>query len=50
MEEKNIGCCSINSQEEVFSDPQVLARDMINHMKGTDKNQSPYKLIANPIK
>ena len=28
----------------------MLARDMIINMKGTDKNQSPYKLIANPIK
>ena len=50
LEEKNIGCCAINSLEEVFSDPQVLARDMIIDMKGTDKNQSPYKLVANPIK
>ena len=50
LEEKNIGCCAINSLDEVFSDPQVMARDMIIDMKGTDKNESPYKLIANPIK
>tara|TARA_Y100000590_G_scaffold17848_2_gene21329 strand:+ start:13402 stop:14616 length:1215 start_codon:yes stop_codon:yes gene_type:complete len=50
LEANNIGCCAINSLEEVFSDPQVLARNMVINMVGTDSNKNPYKLIANPIK
>ena len=50
LEAKNIGCCAINSLEEVFSDPQVISREMVLNMEGTDEKKSPYKLIANPIK
>ena len=50
LEANNIGCCAINSLEEVFSDPQVIARNMVINMTGTDGNKNPYKLIANPIK
>jgi len=50
LEAKNIGCCAINTLEEVFSDPQVISREMVLDMEGTDEKKSPYKLIANPIK
>lgn len=50
LEAKNIGCCAINTLEEVFSDPQVISREMVLKMEGTDEEKSPYKLIANPIK
>jgi crotonobetainyl-CoA:carnitine CoA-transferase CaiB-like acyl-CoA transferase len=50
LEAKNIGCCAINTLEEVFSDPQVISREMVLNMEGTDEKKSPYKLIANPIK
>jgi crotonobetainyl-CoA:carnitine CoA-transferase CaiB-like acyl-CoA transferase len=50
LEAKNIGCCAINTLEEVFSDPQVISREMVLNMEGTDEKKSPYKLIANPIR
>ena len=50
LEAKNIGCCAINTLEEVFSDPQVISREMVLDMEGTDEKKSPYKLIANPIR
>ncbi|MEK9794004.1 MAG: CaiB/BaiF CoA-transferase family protein, partial [Hyphomicrobiales bacterium] len=35
LEAKNIGCCAINTLEEVFSDPQVISREMVLNMEGT---------------
>ena len=50
LEKSNIGCCAINTLDDVFKDPQVLAREMVIKMSGTAPDKLPYKLIANPMK
>jgi crotonobetainyl-CoA:carnitine CoA-transferase CaiB-like acyl-CoA transferase len=48
LEEQKIGCGPINTLKEVFSDPHVVAREMLvemRHGSGAD-----IKVIANPVK
>src|SRR5580698_4413165 len=48
LEALKIGCGPINTLEEVFSDPQIIARDTVvemNHASGTT-----VKVIANPVR
>ena len=50
MEKNKIGCGPINNLSEVFSDPQVLARDMVLEMDHPATGGKPAKLIASPLK
>ena len=50
LEKNKIGCGPINNLSEVFSDPQVLARDMILEMDHPATGGKPAKLIASPLK
>ncbi|WP_428488200.1 CaiB/BaiF CoA transferase family protein [Rhodopila sp.] len=48
LETLKIGCGPINKLSEVFSDPHVLARDMVLEM--AHGSGQPVKMIANPVK
>ena len=50
LEKNKIGCGPINNLSDVFSDPQVLARDMILEMDHPATGGKPTKLIASPLK
>ena len=50
LEKANIGCGRINQLDEVFSDPQVLAREMVIEMEHPATGSRPAKLIASPLK
>ncbi|MDA0656420.1 MAG: CaiB/BaiF CoA-transferase family protein [Proteobacteria bacterium] len=50
LEKNKIGCGPINDLSEVFSDPQVLAREMIIEMDHPATGGNPAKLIASPLK
>lgn len=50
LEKNKIGCGPINNLSEVFSDPQVLARDMVLEMDHPATGGKPAKLIASPLK
>ena len=48
LEALQIGCGPINTLEEVFSDPQVLARDSVVEMQHA--SGAAVKVIANPVR
>ena len=48
LEALKIGCGPINTLEQVFSDPHVVARGMVLEMPGS--SGTPVKVIANPVK
>ncbi|MGY9106637.1 MAG: CoA transferase, partial [Alphaproteobacteria bacterium] len=50
LEKNKIGCGPINDLSEVFSDPQVLAREMIIEMDHPATGGKAAQLIASPLK
>ena len=50
LEKSKIGCGPINSLSEVFSDPHVLAREMLIEMKHPATGDEKAKMIASPLK
>ncbi|MGH6815303.1 MAG: CaiB/BaiF CoA transferase family protein [Hyphomicrobiaceae bacterium] len=50
LEAHNIGCGPINNLEQVFDDPQVVARGMVHQMQHSVNGGTPARLLANPIK
>jgi len=50
LEANNIGCGPINNLEQVFTDPQVIARGMVHEMKHPANNGTKAKLIASPFR
>ena len=50
LEANNIGCGPINNLEQVFNDPQVIARGMIHEMKHSANNGIMARLIASPFR
>ncbi|MGH7056267.1 MAG: CaiB/BaiF CoA transferase family protein, partial [Acetobacteraceae bacterium] len=51
LEALKIGCGPINRLSDVFSDPQVKAREMVFEMRdGQVAGAQPLRLIANPVR
>jgi crotonobetainyl-CoA:carnitine CoA-transferase CaiB-like acyl-CoA transferase len=50
LETQNIGCGPINNLEQVFSDPQVIARKMIHEMRHSANGGTTVRLLASPMK
>ncbi len=50
LEANNIGCGPINNLEQVFNDPQVIARDMVHEMTHPVNGGTTARLLASPIK
>ncbi len=50
LEAQNIGCGPINNLEQVFKDPQVVAREMVHEMKHSVNGGTTARLLASPIK
>jgi len=50
FERVNVSCCPINSLDDVFEDPQVLARNMKISMEHPLAGSGAVDLIGNPIK
>ena len=50
LEKEKIGSGPINTLEQVFADPHVIAREMVIEMDHPATGSKPMKLIANPIK
>ena len=50
LEAAKVGCGRINNLNDVFSDPQVLARDMVIDMPHPATDGKAAKLIASPLK
>lgn len=50
LEANNIGCGPINNLEQVFNDPQVIARGMVHQMRLSVKGGTTARLLASPIK
>jgi len=50
LEKHKIGCGPINNLDDVFSDPQVKAREMVIEMPHPATGGRPARLIASPIK
>lgn len=50
LEASNIGCGPINNLEQVFNDPQVIARGMVHEMKHSVNDGTTAKLIASPFR
>jgi crotonobetainyl-CoA:carnitine CoA-transferase CaiB-like acyl-CoA transferase len=48
LEAQKIGCGPINTLEQVFADPHVIARNMVVEMQ--HPSGEPVKVIANPVK
>ena len=48
LEAQKIGCGPINTLEQVFADPHVIARNMVVEMR--HPTGEPVKVIANPVK
>ncbi|MFZ4410681.1 MAG: CoA transferase, partial [Paracraurococcus sp.] len=48
LEAEKIGCGPINTLEQVFADPHVIARNMVVEMQ--HPTGEPVKVIANPVK
>lgn len=47
---RNIGCGPINNLEQVFNDPQVIAREMVHEMKHSANGGTTARLLASPIR
>ena len=50
LEAQNIGCGPINNLEQVFNDPQVIARKMVHEMRHSVNGGTPVRLLASPMK
>lgn len=50
LEDQNIGCGPINDLEQVFSDPQVIAREMVHEMTHSANGGTTARLLASPMK
>ena len=50
LEANNVSCGPINRLDQVFSDPQVLARGMLLEMPHPALGTAPVKMAASPIK
>ncbi len=50
LEAQNIGCGPINNLEQVFDDPQVIAREMVHDMRHSANGGTNARLLASPIK
>jgi crotonobetainyl-CoA:carnitine CoA-transferase CaiB-like acyl-CoA transferase len=50
LEAGNIGCGPINNLEQVFDDPQVIARGMVHEMKHPVNGGTTARLLASPMK
>jgi crotonobetainyl-CoA:carnitine CoA-transferase CaiB-like acyl-CoA transferase len=50
LEAKSIGCGPINNLEQVFNDPQVIARGMVHEMKHSVNGGTTARLLASPMK
>lgn len=50
LEAQNIGCGPINNLEQVFNDPQVIAREMVHEMRHSAHGGTTVRLLASPIK
>lgn len=50
LEAQNIGCGPINNLAQVFTDPQVIARQMVHEMRHSVNGGTTARLLASPIK
>jgi crotonobetainyl-CoA:carnitine CoA-transferase CaiB-like acyl-CoA transferase len=50
LEANNIGCGPINNLEQVFNDPQVIARKMVHKMRHSAMGEATVRLLASPIR
>ncbi len=50
LEAQNIGCGPINNLEQVFKDPQVIARKMVHEMRHSANGGTTVRLLASPMK
>ena len=50
LEANNIGCGPINNLEQVFNDPQVIARGMVHEMEHSADGGTSARLIASPFR
>jgi crotonobetainyl-CoA:carnitine CoA-transferase CaiB-like acyl-CoA transferase len=50
LEAQSIGCGPINNLEQVFNDPQVIAREMVHEMRHSVNGGTTARLLASPIK
>jgi crotonobetainyl-CoA:carnitine CoA-transferase CaiB-like acyl-CoA transferase len=50
LEAQNVGCGPINNLEQVFNDPQVIARKMVHEMKHAVNGGTTVRLLASPMK
>ncbi|MFQ5567709.1 MAG: CaiB/BaiF CoA transferase family protein [Paracoccaceae bacterium] len=50
LEAQGIGCGPINNLEQVFNDPQVIAREMVHEMRHSANGGTTARLLASPIR
>ena len=50
LEARSIGCGPINNLEQVFNDPQVIAREMVHEMRHSANGGTTVRLLASPIR
>ena len=50
LEAASIGCGPINNLEQVFDDPQVVAREMVHEMRHPANGGATARLLASPIR
>ena len=50
LEANGIGCGPINNLEQVFQDPQVIARKMVHEMQHPANGGTPARLLASPMR
>lgn len=50
LEASKIGCGPINTLEQVFSDPHVIAREMIQTMTHSVNGGTPAQMLASPMR
>ncbi len=50
LEAASIGCGPINNLEQVFENPQVIARQMVHEMTHSVNGGTPVRLLASPMK
>ena len=50
LESHSIGCGPINNLGQVFSDPQVVAREMVHEMQHSANGGTTARLLASPIR
>jgi crotonobetainyl-CoA:carnitine CoA-transferase CaiB-like acyl-CoA transferase len=50
LEAQKIGCGPINNLEQVFNDPQVVAREMVHEMRHSINGGTTARLLASPMR